>query len=207
MPQINISIDCVVFRYDSGLKFLTLKSDKGLCLLEAKLGEDQDTLEAVERMVYKHTGVKDVYLNQFTVLSNPDRIDDSGIRTISIIYFALLNADKINLVQAHSHKNKIEGLRWLGVDNFPQMYLDHKHIVESAVCCLQDKFNHELSAALLPKNFTLPQLQKLFEDVKGKKMDKRNFRKQVLNEKILLKTSNSTQTGKKGKPASYYQYI
>ena len=63
---------------------------------------------------------------------------------------------------------------------------------------LKKELNHELSSVLLPKNFTLPQLQKLYEDILGKKIDKRNFRKQLLKEGSIVKTKHTTNTGKKG---------
>ena len=63
-----------------------------------------------------------------------------------------------------------------------------------------------LCSILLPKNFTLPQLQKLYEDILGKKIDKRNFRKQILKEGTIVKTKHTTNTGKKGKPATFYQF-
>ena len=63
-----------------------------------------------------------------------------------------------------------------------------------------------MSSILLPKNFTLPQFQKLHEEILDKKFDKRNFRKQILKEGVIIKTKNTTNTGKKGKPATFYQF-
>ena len=88
----------------------------------------------------------------------------------------------------------------------PELAFDHKNIVVEALKYLKKELNHELSSILLPKNFTLPQLQKLYEDILGKKIDKRNFRKQILKEGSIMKTNHTTNTGKKGKPAAFYQF-
>jgi len=88
----------------------------------------------------------------------------------------------------------------------PELAFDHKNIVVEALKYLKKELNHELSSILLPKNFTLPQLQKLYEDILGKKIDKRNFRKQILKEGSIVKTNHTTNTGKKGKPAAFYQF-
>ena len=63
-----------------------------------------------------------------------------------------------------------------------------------------------MSSILLPKIISFPQLQKLHEDILDKKIDKRNFRKQILKEGVIVKTDNTTKTGKKGKPATFYQF-
>ena len=86
------------------------------------------------------------------------------------------------------------------------MAFDHNQIVDTALEFLKKELNHQMSSILLPKNFTLPQLQKLHEDVLDKKIDKRNFRKQILKEGVIVKTNATTKTGKKGKPATFYQF-
>ena len=63
-----------------------------------------------------------------------------------------------------------------------------------------------MSSFLLPKDFTIPQLQKLYEDVLNKKFDSRNFRKHFLRKGVLIKTKNKNKTGRTGKPASFYQF-
>ena len=95
---------------------------------------------------------------------------------------------------------------WTKINEIPQLAFDHNQIVDTALEFLKKELNHQMSSILLPKNFTLPQLQKLHEDVLDKKIDKRNFRKQILKEGVIVKTNATTKTGKKGKPASFYQF-
>ena len=85
---------------------------------------------------------------------------------------------------------------WARVNDIPELAFDHNIIVVEALKYLK-KLNHELSSILLPKNFTLPQLQKLYEDILGKKIDKRNFRKQILKEGSIVKTKHTTNTVRK----------
>ena len=63
-----------------------------------------------------------------------------------------------------------------------------------------------MSSCLLPENFTIPQLQKLHEDVLNKKLDSRNFRKNILRKGVLVKTKNKSQSGRTGKPATLYKF-
>ena len=136
-------------------------------------------------------------------------------RVITVGYIALVNIEDFN-TDATYFKDEIIGELtregyyekiWAKVNDIPELAFDHNIIVVEALKYLKKELNHELSSILLPKNFTLPQLQKLYEDILGKKIDKRNFRKQILKkEGSIVKTNFTTNTGKKGKPATFYQF-
>ena len=135
-------------------------------------------------------------------------------RVITVGYMALVNIEDFNTDATYFNDEIIGELTregyyekiWAKVNDIPELAFDHNNIVEEALRYLKKELNHELTSILLPKNFTLPQLQKLYEDILGKKIDKRNFRKQILKEGYIVKTNNTTNTGKKGKPATFYQF-
>ena len=86
------------------------------------------------------------------------------------------------------------------------MAFDHNTIIKDAISFLRKEINQEVTSELLPRKFTLSQLQELHEIILDEKLDKRNFRKQVINKGILSKT-NEKQKGVSHKPAELYQFI
>ena len=238
MSQINISVDCVLFGYDSDLDLKVLliqrKYDPNSTAYKDHnslpgdlIKYDEELSPAASRILESLTGISDIYLKQFSIFSNPNRVkhpkDQKWLRkfrahpeerVITVGYIALVNIEDFN-TDATYFKDEIIGdltregyyeKIWAKVNDIPELAFDHNNIVDKALKYLKKEMNHELSSVLLPKNFTLPQLQKLYEDILGKKIDKRNFRKQLLKEGSIVKTKHTTNTGKKGKPATFYQF-
>ena len=94
---------------------------------------------------------------------------------------------------------------WADIENIPEMAFDHNLIVNDAIQFLKSEINHEVTSELLPRKFTLSQLQELYEIILNEKLDKRNFRKQIINKGILEKT-NEKQKGVSHKPAELYKF-
>lgn len=238
MSQINISIDCVLFGYDSDLdlKVLLIRRKDDPNSSESKdhnslpgdlIKYDEKLAVAAKRILENLTGISNIFLKQFAIFSDPNRVkhpkDQQWLRkfrahpeerVITIGYIALVNIEDFNtdatyfndeIIGDHTREGYYEKI-WAKVSDIPELAFDHKTIVEEALVYLKKELNHELTSILLPKNFTLPQLQKLYEDILGKKIDKRNFRKQILKEGSIVKTTHTTKTGKKGKPATFYQF-
>ncbi len=238
MSQINISIDCVLFGYDSDLdlKVLLIQRKDHPNNLQTSdhnslpgdlIKFDEELAPAAKRILENLTDISDIYLKQFAIFSDPNRVkhpkDQQWLRSfranpeervITIGYISLVNIEDFNTDATYFNDEVIgdqtrEGYYekiWAKVSDIPQLAFDHNTIVDSALNYLKKELNHEMSSILLPKNFTLPQLQKLYEDILGKKIDKRNFRKQILKEGFIVKTGHTTKTGKKGKPATFYQF-
>ena len=85
-------------------------------------------------------------------------------------------------------------VKWVDICDVPLLAFDHNDIVESALLFLRHELDHELTSELLPRKFTLSQLQELHEIVLDQKFDKRNFRKQVIS-KGQIKETNEKQKG------------
>lgn len=94
---------------------------------------------------------------------------------------------------------------WTDIKNIPEMAFDHNLIVNHAIHFLRTEINHEVTSELLPRKFTLSQLQELYEIILNEKLDKRNFRKQIISKGILEKT-NEKQKGVSHKPAELYKF-
>jgi len=229
MSKINISIDCVVFGFDSDstLKVLLItkqenpktfykKESKTQTALPGDLIKFDEELDpAAKRILKSLTSIDKIYLKQFAVFSDPNRVKQAKDqvwlksfrknpeeRVITIGYISLVNIQDFQAKAAYFADEVI----WTSVDDIPDLAFDHNEIIDEALKFLKKEMNHKMSSVLLPKNFTIPQLQKLHEDVLDKKIDKRNFRKQIIKEGIVVKTSNINKTGRKGNPAVFYQF-
>lgn len=228
MSKINISVDCVVFGFDSDqdLKVLlitkqenpktrNLRGKTQVALPGDLIQHDEELDPAATRILKSLTSIDKIYLKQFAIFSNPDRVKQEKDqvwlrnfrknpeeRVITIGYISLINIQDFK-PEASSFADEVI---WTSVLNIPELTFDHNEILNTAIQFLKKELNHQMTSVLLPKNFTLPQLQKLHENVLDKKIDKRNFRKQILKEGVIKKTNHMNKTGRKGKPATFYQF-
>ena len=183
-----VSVDCIIFGFDEGkLKILIgrRKYNPGRgewSLYGGFVAADEDVDEAAKRTLYELTGMRHIYMKQVGAFGKVDR--DPGERVISIAYYALIN------VSEYDENLRLEhGLEWVDVDNIPQLYSDHNEMVSKAHKLMQDKLKTEpVGFRLLPRLFTLTQLQRLYEVVYGAELDKRNFRKRVKDMDFIEKT-------------------
>ena len=186
--KVLVSVDCIIFGFDEGkLKILIgrRKYNPGRgewSLYGGFVAADEDVDDAAKRTLYELTGMRHIYMNQVGAFGRVDR--DPGERVVSIAYYALIN------VSEYDEKLRLEhGLEWVDVDNMPQMYSDHNEMVSKAHRLMQDKLKTEpVGFRLLPRLFTLTQLQRLYEVVYGAELDKRNFRKRVKDMDFIEKT-------------------
>ena len=124
---------------------------------------------------------------------------DPGERVISVAYYALINVNEYDreLVQKHN-------AHWTKIDEIPTLVFDHSEMVEKARELMKQKASVEpIGFNLLPKLFTLSQLQSLFEAIYGEVMDKRNFRKKVAEMDYIEKTDKIDRLGSKRGAALY----
>jgi 8-oxo-dGTP diphosphatase len=76
---------------------------------------------------------------------------------------------------------------WFGVSDIPPPAFDHARIIDAALRRLQAKVRYEpIGFELLPAKFTLSQLQRLYETILDRPLDKRNFRKKMLSMGVLV---------------------
>jgi 8-oxo-dGTP diphosphatase len=196
----NISVDCVIFGFDSKqLKVLLIERDKlpeeksdvpsGILKLPGSLIKDTDYLDrAAYRILKELTGLDNVFLKQFAIFGNPDRLNNpndlawlrctSGLpvgRVVTVAYYSLLKIPQSNPSKTLSYR-----AYWIPVKKLPHLAFDHNHIIESALTELRKELQTEhFYFELLPKKFTIRQIQNLYEDILGRTLDSRNFRKKI----------------------------
>lgn len=228
MSKFNFSVDCVVFGYDSDLELKILlitkkenpntsskDSNTQIALPGDLIHIDEDVDPAAKRILNSLTSIDEIYLKKFEIFTDPNRVkkikdqewlnnyrENPNERVITIGYISLVNIQSFKPKASSFAQDVI----WIPVKDIPELTFDHNDIVNSALKFLKNELNHEMSSFLLPKDFTIPQLQKLYEDVLNKKFDSRNFRKHILRKGVLIKTKIKNKTGRTGKPARFYQF-
>ncbi|MBC8042395.1 MAG: NUDIX hydrolase [Rhizobacter sp.] len=205
-PRPALTVDCILFGYDEGdLKLLLVERGsepfKGRWALPGGFVQRNETLgDAALRELAEETGVGKVYLEQLYTFGDLDR-DPRG-HTVSVAYFALVRPDGFTL-QASTDA---AAAKWFLLRKTPPLAFDHKKIVETAVERLKGKVRYQpIGFELLPKKFTLSQLQQLYEAVLETEIDKRNFRKKILSMSIL-KPLGEYEAGAANRPAQLYQF-
>jgi 8-oxo-dGTP diphosphatase len=183
--RIALSVDCVIFGFDENkLKVLLIKSDlkkyEGrFSLLGDLVSVNEDLDKAAYRILKKRTGMDDVYLEQVQTFGSLNR-HPAG-RVVTIAYCSLIN------VQHHRLKILDNELHWHDIKNVKDLAFDHQEIFEVCLKNLQRRIQeHPLGFNLLPKKFSLRELQNLYEAILDTKMDRRNFRKKFFAMDFLV---------------------
>jgi len=176
--QIGVSIDCVILGYEKGkLKVLLiecrLKEYEGQwSLLGDILQPEEDIDEASYRILKDRTGLDDVFLEQVQTFGSVKR--HPGGRVITVGYYSLIN------IRDHQLQLSDNILHWHLVHELKEMAFDHKKILDTTLCKLRTRIMEEpIIFNLLPKKFSLRELQSVYEAILGSKLDRRNFRKKI----------------------------
>lgn len=203
-PHYLVAVDCIVFGFDGdSLKLLLVK--RGLepeinkwSLIGGFVGADESTDDAAVRVLKKNTGLDGIYLEQFQVYGKPDR--DPIERILSVAYFALIDINKYS-----TQLNDDFHAEWFPVNEKPDLIFDHNTMVADARKRLRYKAAlHPILFELLPKKFTLPQLQTLFEAVNDMKMDTGNFNRKMNSTGLLVRLEEKDKSSSK-KGAYYFK--
>jgi 8-oxo-dGTP diphosphatase len=200
-----LAVDCAVFGLEDSLKVLLVERGldpfKGSWALPGGFLEmDESVDQAARRELEEETGLKNVFLEQLYTFSAPER--DPRDRVVSVGYFALVRLSDHNPRAATDAKDA----RWFDVTQLPSLAFDHAEIFEMAKSRLQAKLRYQpIGFELLPKKFTLRQLQKLYEIVLERELDKRNFRKKILAMDIL-RALDETESGVAHRAARLYRF-
>jgi ADP-ribose pyrophosphatase YjhB (NUDIX family) len=205
-PRPALTVDCVVFGYDGrSLRVLLIERAaepfRGRWALPGGFVNMDETIDAAAlRELEEETGLVRLYLEQLYTFGDLGR--DPRERVVSVAYFALVKpADHV--VRAASDAKRAE---WFPVDDLPALAFDHPHIVETALERLRAKIRYRpVGFELLPRKFTLTELQRLYEAVLGRELDKRNFRKRILS-MDLLEELDELEQGVARRAARLYRF-
>jgi 8-oxo-dGTP diphosphatase len=183
--RIALSVDCIIFGFDeSKLKVLLIRSDLKKYLGKWSLLGDlvfpnEDLDAAAYRILKQRTGLSDVYLEQVQTFGQVNR-HPAG-RVVTVAYCSLIN------IQHHKLNILDNELHWHDVKNVTDLAFDHQEIFDKCIEQLQKRVQeHPLGFNLLPKKFSLRDLQNLYEAILEIKMDRRNFRKKFFSMDFLI---------------------
>lgn len=202
------TVDCVILTFHEGeLKVLLTERNeypyKDWWALPGYFVDKGEEMEdAVKRIAYESTGLKDIYLAQLAAFAGVKRHPEGRILTVA--YIALVRYEDV--------KNKIKPVtsymrqaKWYSIQNLPELAFDHSEIVSLSLDKLKQNINYSAFLfELLPEKFTLTQLQQIYESILGLSLDKRNFRKKILN-LGYLKELDEFQTGVSYRAARLYK--
>jgi len=204
--NIKLAVDnCIFTIIDNGLYILLIQMKKapyqGMWALPGGLIKANENLDkAALRILKEETNVSDIYLEQLYTFGKTKR-DPLG-RVISVAYFALIPYEGLKIKTLP----KYQAVKWWKYSALPNLAYDHNEIVKYAKKRLAWKIVYSnIVWSLLPKNFTLSQLQKVYEAILDKKLDKRNFIKKILSLDLIAKVGQKTVLGAY-RPAELYKF-
>jgi 8-oxo-dGTP diphosphatase len=202
----EVTVDVVIFTIlDQRLHVLLVRRGvepyAGSWAIPGGFVRDEESVEhAALRELREETGVSDVYLEQLYTFGEPGR-DPRG-RIISVAYYALIATDRAHL-QAGTDTTEAQ---WWPVGALPQrLAFDHAHILNYALQRLRGKIEYTtVGFQLLPAEFTLSELQSVYEAILDRRLDKRNFRKKVEQLGVVQPLARRRTAG--GRPAQLYAF-
>ena len=199
----EITVDTVILTIKNGnLKVLLVKRYnepfKGKWAIPGgyvRMSEDLDA--AAMRVLKEKTNVDNIYLEQLYTFGDPLRHPVS--RVITCAYFALIRSEDIEVISA-------ENVAWHKVSDLPALAFDHKEIIQYSLKRTRERLEMcPVAYQLLNEKFTLTEMQKAYELIMGKKLDKRNFRKKVIQTEGLRELDEFSKSTSK-RPARLYTF-
>ena len=201
-----IAVDVVLFTIQGGtLKVLLVRRQRApyrgaWALPGGIVGSDESVDAAALRELQEETNIANIYLEQLYTFGEPNR-DPRG-RVITVAYYALVNWQQFQL----KARQRVSEASWFTVKRLPPLAFDHQRIVDYALERLRNKINYTtVSFQLLSRQFTLTELQSAYEIILAQRLDKRNFRRKMLQLGILKATHDFKANGRQ-RPARLYTF-
>ena len=196
-----------VFTIDKGqIKVLLIKRNnepfKGKWALPGGAMYNNELIEETDKRELKEkTNITNVDLIFAGV---EDKIDRSPLlRMLAFIYIGLVDIEKVNILK---ETNKTLDAEWFSISNIPELAYDHNQVLLKAIEKLKDMIiSSNILKKLYPNGFTIPEIHKVYEEILGIEIDRRNFRKKLLNQNIIIDT-NETINFEGKKPAKKYMF-
>lgn len=201
-----IATDVVILTVkDDKLRVLLMKMTKKPYLdhwaVPGGLVSPKESIEqAAKRILNDKVRLKNVYLEQLYTFGKIDR-DPFG-RVVSVAYLVLIPDLEVTI----DFKKLPYHFEWCEIDKMPALAYDHEEVIKTAVSRLKAKLEYtNIVCNLMPQRFTLGQLQKAYEMILKRKLDKRNFRKKLFALKIIKKTGK-LRRGEPYRPAELFEF-
>jgi len=196
-----------VFTVDKGkIKILLIRKKvdpyKGYWVLPGNVVSNMETLENnVTDVAYEKLGLPDLYVEQGHVFSDVER--NPNERVIATTFLGLI--DSITLMVKKQERENVE-MAWFDISEIPKLGYDHDMIIVKLIEILKKRIvNTNILKVLFPSDFALPELQRVYEQILDIKLDRRNFRKKLINLGYIEDT-NDIHGGVTGRPAKLYRF-
>lgn len=203
-PRPALTTDCVIFGFD-GKEMNVLLIERGIEPYKGKwafpggfVNMDETTDEGAKRELEEETGIKDINIEQLHTFSEVKR-DPRG-RTISVVYYAMVRTENYRVL-AGDDANKAH---WFKLDEIPALAFDHDQVLIIAQKRLKEKIRLKpIGIDLLDKEFSLQELQLLYESILGEKIDSNGFQSAIMKNNLLVTFDNKNQEVKNNTPQLY----
>ncbi len=203
--KLYVSVDCLILGFKNDRLYLLISKRKFEplkgrdSLMGGFVRSNESLSQTVSRVVFEYTGIQDVFMEQVGAYGEIGR--DIGERVVSLAYYALIDIQSFD-----EQLCKVHNARWEELDKVGDLIFDHNQILNDTIEILRNKAaTKPLGFNLLPEKFTLPQLQSLYEAIYQTELDKRNFRKKILEMDILEKQEDKDKSSSK-RGAFYYKF-
>ena len=211
----HISVDTVIFGFNGDqLKVLLLKMkfNQQYFLPGGYMKKEENLESAAIRILRERTQLDKIFLQEFAVFSELNRSEEAfkdfpddlwhKKRFISVGYYALVNHKDVSPIGDELS----ESCDWIILDELESqnITMDHKQIIEKALNTLREQISYKpIGLNLLPEKFTLPELQKLYEAILGRTLNRGNFYRKIKNIGILKKLDEQRKGGAHKAPDLY----
>ena len=175
---------------------------KGYWILPGEFVKNDETLEdCITNVIIDKVGLSSMYLEQVNSFSAIDRVPDE--RVIAFSYLGLIDSVTVNVKRIENIEYETA---WFSINSIPKMGYDHDIILNKSIDVLKNKLSdYNYLKYLFPADFTLPELQSVYEQLTRIKMDRRNFRKKILSSELIESTGDKNE-GYAGRPANLYRF-
>ncbi|RAJ01535.1 8-oxo-dGTP diphosphatase [Chitinophaga skermanii] len=206
--HIRVTVDAVVFGYTpkQGMSVLLIKRKIPPHIFKWALPggfvhNDESFEDGIKRELQEEAGVSINYLEQLYSFGDVQR-DPRG-RVVSIAYWGLVNPSNFKLAA----NTDAEDAMWCRIDELPFLAFDHDKIIQMALVRLRNKIRYEpVGFELLDKKFSIAELERLYETLLGRPVDRRNFQKKIHSFNILIPQNEKLKHPQQGRPAQLFSF-
>lgn len=203
----GIHVITAIFTVEKGIPKVLLIKRKNepfsgeWCLTGGALRNDEDLLDGAKREIFEKSGIKGIDIYEFKTFGKLHR--SPVMRMVAVGFIGVIDCNRVSILR---ETTKTSNADWFRIDKIPSLAYDHEEILSYAIEFLKQKITESnILSSLFPNNFTMPELQKVYEGILGKQFDRRNFRKKVLGLNIVEDTNLVAKFEGK-KPAKLYRF-
>lgn len=172
-------------------------------LVGGSLYNNENLEVGMKREIFEKSGLEDVKLYESGVFDELGRTPNINMRMIAVSYLGLVDSSKVEIIKENINTKDVA---WFSIKSVPNLAFGHNEILTKALEKLKDLIVlSDILKVLLPNEFTMPELQKIYEGILDKKFDRRNFRKKILSLNIVDDTNKEISINGK-KPSKLYRF-